>query len=151
MSNNKNLKPSKKGEIRNPNGRPKNVLNQLQEMVKIDFGIRLSKADKFQLMEWLLERKPSELRTITKNKETPTFLVIIAKSILKDIEKGQMTNLNLLLDRFFGRPTQSTTTNVNFKPVQENNLDLSKLSDDELRQYKVLLERAGRTSGTSEA
>lgn len=106
----KNLKPFQPGEDprRNMMGAPKSTLKQLEEKIGVSFGISLSKGDKFQIIESLLETPLKELREIVKNESAPVFLVNVASAIVQDVQRGETTTLEKLMDRFFGKARQES-------------------------------------------
>lgn len=106
----KNLQPFRGGPDprRYTGGAPKKNLEQLQELIGIQFNISLNKREKYQIIESLLETPLKELKEIVKNEATPVFIVNVATAIKKDIENGRTTTLDSLLDRFFGKAKQET-------------------------------------------
>ena len=137
-----NLKQFPAGESGNPKGRPKNVINQLGELVSLDFGLRMSKQDKYHALELMLERTVPELKKIGSKKDVPAFVVVVAKAILKDIETGKMVTMDSMLDRLFGKAKQEVVSNVNLKPVEGEKPDISLLTDEELETFHALLSKA---------
>jgi len=106
MSNPENLKPWKPGESGNPNGRPKKVITRIAEITQREYGIELTKTDKYDLIEYCLEMTGDELELIIDDSKSPAFLVVIAKAIIKDIKESRITTVEAIFDRVFGRPTQ---------------------------------------------
>lgn len=105
----------KKGESGNPNGRPRKVLRQLEEKVGIEFGVSLSKEDKFQILESMLEMSLTQLQSIATDKECPAFMVVIANGLKEDIKKGRINTLAECFDRFFGKAEQSSKMDITTK------------------------------------
>lgn len=129
-----NLKPPKKGEVRNPNGRPKGAL-----------GI------KTVLRKWL-EAEQNAKNPFTNEEEKMTQLDVIILQQLVKARKGDTTAFNTLIDRFFGRAKQTLEVDVDHTTngeniTEPNKLDLSKLTDAELRTL-VKLERKARIGKT---
>jgi hypothetical protein len=128
-----NLKPPKKGEVRNPNGRPKGTPNI-----------------KTVLRKWL-ETEQKGKNPFTNKEENMTQLDVIVLQQLVKARKGDTTAFNTLLDRYFGRAKQTLEVDVdhttNGEPINESAIDLSKLTDAELRTL-VKLERKARISKT---
>lgn len=89
-------------------GAPKSTLKELEERIGVSFGIALSKGDKFQIIESLLETPLKELKEIVKNESAPVFLVNVASAIVQDIQRGETTTLEKLMDRFFGKARQES-------------------------------------------
>jgi hypothetical protein len=101
-----NIEPHKfkKGQTGNPNGRPKKVINRLETLIGRKFDVQLTKADKMQIVESLLELSLDQLKAIATDKETPVFMVLIATAIRGDIERKNLTTANELLNRLYGKP-----------------------------------------------
>ena len=106
----KNLTPFKHGQDnrRNTVGAPKSTLKELEERIGVSFGIALSKGDKYQIIESLLETPLKELKKIVQDESAPVFLVNVAAAIVSDTTRGETTTLDKMLDRFFGRARQES-------------------------------------------
>lgn len=102
-----NLTPWQRGQSGNPSGRPRKVLNQLQELTGLEFNTTLSREDKFTILESLLEMPLADLKTIATDSQAPAFVVIAAKAILSDASKSRLNALAELFDRFYGKPKQA--------------------------------------------
>jgi hypothetical protein len=105
-----NLKPFKPGQDprRNTAGTPKSTLKELEERIGVSFGIALSKGDKYQIIESLLETPIKDLKRIVQDESAPVFLVNVAAAIVSDTQRGETTTLDKMLDRFFGRARQES-------------------------------------------
>ena len=106
--NTENLKPFKPGKSGNPKGRPKKVIAQLEKLVGQKFGLQLSKADKYQLIEWCLERTPTELRAVAEDPKSPIFIVNIASAVIKDTKAGRINTVEAIFDRVFSTGQKGT-------------------------------------------
>ena len=103
-----NLKPPwKPGESGNPNGAPVKTVNKLADMVQRDFGLKLTKGDKFQIIESMLEKSNEELQLIIDDTTSPVFMVSIATAIKNDISQKRINTVESIFDRVFGRPKQT--------------------------------------------
>ena len=112
MPNPENLKPFKKGQTGNPNGRPKK-LPPIKELIE---------------------------KTLGEEKNGITGVDAIFKVLLSKAVKGDLKASQMLLDYYYGKATQKTeivgeiqTTN---KPI-----DLKKLSLEELKELERIAER----------
>jgi len=92
----------------NRKGRPKKVFNQMTEMIDSTYKIQITKAQKIQVIERLLEMPVNELTKLSTLSETPAFILCISNAILKDIKAGRINTVETIFDRIFGRPHQST-------------------------------------------
>ena len=103
-----NLKPPwKPGESGNPNGAPKKEINHLADMVQRDFNLKLTKGDKFQIIESLLEKSKEELQIVIDDSTSPVFMVSIAIAIIGDMQAKRINTVESIFDRVFGRPKQT--------------------------------------------
>ena len=91
----------------NRNGRPKSIMKQVEQAVGLQFGLDLTKDDKYRLIEWALERNKEELGNIIADDKSPVFLVTIGTAILHDIIQKRITTVEAIFDRVFGKPSQS--------------------------------------------
>ena len=119
MPNPENLKPFKKGETGNPNGRPKK-LPPIKELIE---------------------------KTLGEEKNGITGVDAIFKVLLSKAVKGDLKASQMLLDYYYGKATQKTeivgeiqTTN---KPI-----DLKKLSLEELKELERIAERLDSDKGS---
>ena len=120
MPNPENLKPFKKGETGNPNGRPKK-LPPIKELIE---------------------------KTLGEEKNGISGVDAIFKVLLSKAVKGDLKASQMLLDYYYGKATQKTeivgeiqTTN---KPI-----DLKKLSLEELKELERIAERLDSDKGSN--
>jgi hypothetical protein len=99
MANEQNLIPVQKGEIRNPNGRPRKYVSLLKEQ-----GYRLSEInDTIQVM---MSMDMEELKTVWDNPKATILEKTIAAAMRKSLEKGSLYSLDTLLTRVYGKPKE---------------------------------------------
>ena len=94
MANEQNLIPAQKGEIRNPNGRPKGVPNSKTRLLR------------------LLELVQIKTNPITGEKEEFTVAEQLDLMVLQKAFKGDLRAYQEILDRLEGRAKQSTELGV---------------------------------------
>ena len=95
MANEENLKPFKKGEVSNPNGRPKGSKNRST------------------IVQELLEFASSQKNVLTGEQETLTQEQAITLAMLLKAGKGDVNAYKALMDSCYGAPKQTTDTNLN--------------------------------------
>ena len=94
MANEQNLIPAKKGEVRNPKGRGKGVLNSKTRLLK--------------LLELVTETK----NPVTGEIEEFTLAEQLDMQIIFKARKGDLKAYEILMDRLEGKPKQSTELEV---------------------------------------
>jgi poly-beta-hydroxyalkanoate depolymerase len=100
MANEQNLKPFKKGEVANPNGRPRKYVSILK-----DAGYKLSEInDTIQVM---MQMTIDELAEVFKNPQSTILEKTIANAMKKSLEKGSLYSLDTLLTRVYGKPKET--------------------------------------------
>lgn len=106
MANEKNLKPIQKGEVRNPNGRPKKLKGLLTRQ-----GYKLSEInDTIQIMMLM------DLEDLKKTFEDPKSTILektVANALRKSMEKGKLDSMETLLTRVYGRPKEKLEQEIN--------------------------------------
>ena len=95
MANEQNLKNFKKGEVSNPNGRPKGSRNRST------------------IVKELLEFASSQKNVLTGEQETLTQEQAITLAMLLKANKGDVNAYKALMDSCYGAPKQTTDTNLN--------------------------------------
>ena len=115
MANEKNLIPAQKGEVRNPNGRPKKVDTILKEIFLDEYNIKLSKSQTDEIIKGILSKTRTELIELAKNEELPFWISMIAKKATRDYEKGSIHLLELLFDRVYGKPKETIDQTIEAK------------------------------------
>ena len=109
MANEENLIPAKKGEVRNPNGRPKGAKNRSTIARK-----------------WL-EVNQSLKNPLTGESETMSQEDLMTLALIKKAREGDVTAYKALMDSGYGAPLQQIEqTNIEqplFPDVQTDNLD----------------------------
>ena len=91
----------------NKTGANKKQINKLAEMTQREYGIKLTKADIYQMIQHCLEMDLKSLTKIVQDKTDPVFILCIALAIMNDMKKGNITTVESIFDRIFGRSTQS--------------------------------------------
>jgi hypothetical protein len=115
MANNDNLIPAQKGEVRNPNGRPKNVETILREVFLAEYNVKLSSGQTNDIIQCILSKSRSELIELAKNDELPFWIAMIAKKATRDYERGSIHLLELLFDRVYGKPKETQHQTIESK------------------------------------
>jgi hypothetical protein len=115
MANNDNLIPAKKGEVRNPNGRPKNVETILREVFLAEYNVKLSSGQTNDIIQSILSKSRTELIELAKNDELPFWIAMIAKKATRDYERGSIHLLELLFDRVYGKPKETQHQTIESK------------------------------------
>lgn len=118
MANDHNLIPAKKGEVRNPNGRPKKVENVLKEFFLSEYNIKLSSSQTNEIIKGILSKSRSELIELAKNEDLPFWISMIAKKATRDYEKGSIHLLELLFDRVYGKPKETLESTITEKSIK---------------------------------
>ena len=105
MANEQNLKPFKKGQVANPNGRPRKFISQLK-----DQGYKASEVNDAILV--LLSMNIDELKDVYNNPQATVLEKTVAAAIRKSIEKGSLYSMETLLARTFGKPKEQVDLNA---------------------------------------
>jgi hypothetical protein len=109
MANEENLIPAKKGEVRNPNGRPKGAKNRSTIARK-----------------WL-EVNQSLKNPLTGESETMSQEDLMTLALIKKAREGDVTAYKALMDSGYGAPLQQIEqTNIEqplFPDVQEDDVN----------------------------
>lgn len=121
MANNpenvKNLNPAKKGEIRNPNGRPKNPQTVAKEILADDFKEGFSPTQIQGIISGFLNRPISEIRTMANDESKPAFIRLLAKKTISDYEHSSIDMVSIVINRVAGKEIQK---------IEHSGLDLTK-------------------------
>jgi ribulose bisphosphate carboxylase small subunit len=102
----KNTGFDKRPEAINRNGRPKKLKTRIRELFNDDFGVKLSKNDVNQVIQYCLEMSMEKVRELVDDETKPAFFNCIAAAIVADKKQGRITTVESILDRIYGRPTQ---------------------------------------------
>ena len=97
MANEQNLTPFKKGQVANPNGRPKGVPNSKTRLLR------------------LLEIVQVQTNPITGEKEEFSVAERLDLMVLQKAFKGDLRAYQEILDRLEGRAKQTTDINANIQ------------------------------------
>lgn len=129
MANEHNLKKIQKGEVKNPNGRPKKVETILREVFLDEYNIKITKTQTEDIIKSILSKNRSELIELAKNEELPFWISMIAKKATRDYERGSIHLLELLFDRVYGKPKETQHQTIESKNFTITlNLDNDNLS-----------------------
>ena len=97
MANEQNLIPAQKGEVRNPNGKPKGVLNSKTRLLR------------------LLELVTTTKNPVTGEMEDFSVAEQLDMKIIAKAMKGDIRAYQEILDRLEGRAKQTTDINANIQ------------------------------------
>jgi hypothetical protein len=95
----------KKGEVRNPNGRPKKMLTTIK-----DLGYTKTQIE--DTLNIIMVLNPTELRKVAANKESTALEITLAKSVLKGIKTSSQYNMMQLIERLHGKPQETASLNL---------------------------------------
>ena len=112
----------KPGQSGNPNGRPRKYVSTLT-----DQGYKLSEIN--DTIQAMMAMSLDELKKVYQDKEATILEKTIAHSMQKGLKNGNLSSMETLLTRVYGRPKEKLETegtNTNF------NVDLSGLSTKDL-------------------
>ena len=115
MANEQNLKKIQKGEVKNPNGRPKKVETILRQVFLDEYNVKITKSQTEDIIKGILSKSRSELIDLAKNDDLPFWVAMIAKKATRDYEKGSIHLLELLFDRVYGKPKETVDQNIEAK------------------------------------
>lgn len=105
------LTRAEKGDVLNPNGRPKKLVTQLKEI-----GYHKSQVE--DTINAMLTMSRKELEKIDKSEEYTILERIIAGTLLKSHDKNSLFNLDLLLNRSQGKPKETIDQNITEKSIK---------------------------------
>ena len=117
MANEQNLKPFKKGEVANPNGRPKKYVTLLKEQ-----GYKLAEIN--DTIQAMLSMDLDELKDVWQNPKATILEKTIANAMRKSLEKGSLYSIETLLSRVYGKPKETADVNQNVTGEIKITLDL---------------------------
>ena len=89
----------KKGEVANPNGRPRKYVSLLKEQ-----GYKLSEIN--DSIQALMSMDEEELKSVATNDKATVLEKTVAKAILKSMSNGSLYSLDTLLTRVYGKPKE---------------------------------------------
>lgn len=105
MANEQNLKPFKKGQVANPNGRPRKYVSTLKAQ-----GYKLAEIN--DCIQVMMAMTVEELKDAYENPTATVLEKTIAAAMKKSIEKGSLYSLETLLSRVYGKPKESVDMDV---------------------------------------
>ena len=129
MANNENLKPAQKGEVRNPNGRPKKIETVLKEYFLDEHNLKLSKTQTQDIIQVILGKTKNELMSLASNDDLPFWIALIAKKAKRDFDKGSIHILDVLFDRVYGKPKEEVNQTISNVEIFKG-IDLSVKEDN---------------------
>ena len=110
-----NLIPKKKGECRNPNGRPRKTITTVLADLK-EKGVKIPTAREVsEIFITIATMQEDELKAMLSDKEQPMMNRIIAKNIL---DKRGLDVIERLIERAYGRTEQRIDITTNGKDLK---------------------------------
>jgi tRNA A37 N6-isopentenylltransferase MiaA len=117
MANEQNLIPAQKGEVRNPNGRPKKFVTLLKE-----HGYKVSEVN--DTVQAMLAMTLDELKEVWNDPKATILEKTIANAMRKSLEKGSLYSIETLLSRVYGKPKETADVNQTVSGEIKITLDL---------------------------
>lgn len=105
-----NPKPFKKGEVANPDGRPKKIYTIIKEM---GYSADDMKAV-FSELSWYTT---ADLKKIYENESSPHIVRIVANQLYLALAKGDMYKVKEIIEYTLGRPSQSIDVKTDMPPL----------------------------------
>ena len=93
------LRPLKKGQTANPNGRPRKYICLLKEQ-----GYKLSEIN--DTIQAMMSMDEKELKAVLGNDDATLMEKTIAKAMMKSYKNGSLYSMDTLLTRVFGKPKE---------------------------------------------
>ena len=102
----------KKGESGNALGKPRKLLSTVK-------GLGYTRVELQDSLTNLITLTIDQLKDHEQKSDVPALERIICRAILKSYKNGSLYNIEVLMDRIFGRPTESKhiTGEIDFKSV----------------------------------
>jgi len=100
------------------NGRKPSLYKRLKKQTGIKVDHELSKEDYYNVIQYIMERTPNELKSLLKdinghaNKDTPIWILNIISAINTDVRYGRTTTIDGIFDRLFGKATQAIEADI---------------------------------------
>lgn len=142
-----NLKPIQKGEVRNPNGRPKSMIKRVIEEVETTLDVRVTKRDVGAIFSYVNSLPRNEVKALAMNQEVPAFISVVANAILGDIDNKELKNSQWMMEFQFGKASQAIQLE---QKVDKNIVNPKAMSDEEIRARLAELRDRDITEGTFE-
>lgn len=109
-----NLRPVKKGEVRNPLGAGAQPHNKIKTALR-----KMTTEQVQEIAAAVVGNNLQNMQAIRDDPDTPVLKVWIASIALQGIRDGNMTSLNMLLDRIIGRSREHIVlTGDNNNPIR---------------------------------
>ena len=106
----KNLIPAKKGDIRNPNGRPKKSFSLLNEQLKSEGYEALTRNQIIEAYSLIFSLDEAKIKEIATDKEQPLVIRLIIKELTNAETSGKA--IQDMRNYVFGQAKQEITQNV---------------------------------------
>lgn len=107
----------KKGQVLNPNGRPRKYVTLLKEQ-----GYKMSEIN--DTIQTMLSMDLDELADVFKNPKATILERTIANAMRKSLEKGSLYSIETLLSRVYGKPKETADVNQTVTGEIKISLDL---------------------------
>jgi len=134
--NTSNLVPFKPGHDprRNLKGRPVRFTTLLNHGGD---GSRITYDDVRAVVETQLMMEEADLKAIVMNPKAMAFEQIIAHAILKDIARGTLMNVEILMSRLYGRPKEYLNVDQNISQTKVYHLPMPDYDEPDLPPQSV--------------
>ena len=111
MDKQKNLERGKRfsSEYQPPNYRKQRLFTKIACMLGDEkFSVTFSKKDFYDIYQTLASLTRKELIELREDENTPVFMISLINAIDRDCAEGNNKTIEMMFDRLFGKPSQST-------------------------------------------
>ena len=120
MDKQKNLEKGKRfsSEYQPPNYRKQRLFTKIACMLGDEkFSVTFSKKDFYEIYQTLASLTRKELIELREDENTPVFMISLINAIDKDCAEGNNKTIEMMFDRLFGKPAQTTDITTGGKEI----------------------------------
>ena len=116
-----NLKKGKRfsSEYQPSNYRKQRLFTKIACMLGDEkFSVTFSKKDFYDIYQTLASMTRKELVELREDENTPVFMISLINAIDKDCAEGNNKTIEMMFDRLFGKPSQTTDITTGGKEIK---------------------------------
>lgn len=120
MDKQKNLERGKRfsSEYQPPNYRKQRLFTKIACMLGDEkFSVTFSKKDFYDIYQTLASLTRKELIELREDENTPVFMISLINAIDRDCAEGNNKTIEMMFDRLFGKPAQTTDITTGGKEI----------------------------------
>jgi hypothetical protein len=102
----------------NRNGRPKALRNVIKDLFIEEFNVQLSSSQANEMIMAMLCMTERQISELGERDDVPFWLKMISKKMERDLSRGSIHLMEVLIDRVYGKPKETIDSTISMPKAE---------------------------------